>query len=282
MTSDHSQVEPAPAGEMTICPGCGTVLKRVGSSVTVVKPEATSAAPLLWHRTRPDFPAPPGCRRIWVPFRGYLDVDDDIRKRVDRFFNVPMLTLALLVLPLLVVDYYASRGGDNHGWLSSGVIIAHIAISVAFLVEFVVKIGIAQSRLGYVARNWIDLIIIILPFLRPLQGLRMVRFLRPLQTARVVQFSRVYAVRGVGIKAVRTMIPVLLGLRFTQRFRRRSAASAANSGKPNYSRWPRSALLLEVERLHQRVEELERAKPAGAVPATAESGVGSPNGSKER
>lgn len=47
MTSDHSQVEPAPAGEMTICPGCGTVLKRVGSSVTVVKPEATSAAPLL-------------------------------------------------------------------------------------------------------------------------------------------------------------------------------------------------------------------------------------------
>jgi hypothetical protein len=268
MISEQGQVEQTPDGSITICPQCGTVLKPAGGSMTVVKVEPCKSSPLLWHRSRPDFPPPPGCRRIWIPFRGYLDVDEDIRKRVDRFFNVPMLTLALLVLPLLVVDYYVTRGEDSHKWLTSGVMTAHITISIAFLVEFVVKVGIAQSRLGYMARNWIDPIIIVLPFLRPLQSLRTIRFLKPLQAAKVVQFSRVYAVRGVGLKAVRTMVPLLLGLRFTQRFRNRSAMVAG--GKPDYSKWPRAALLLEVERLHQRVHELEEPPVESARAACAD------------
>jgi hypothetical protein len=175
---------------------------------------------------------------------------------VDRFFNAPMLALAVLVLPLLVVDYYVSRGEHRNDWLTTGVMIAHVTISTAFLAEFVVKVSIAQSRIGYMARNWLDLIIIILPFLRPLQGFRTIRFLRPLQAARVVEFSRVYALRGVGIKAVRTMVPVLLGLRFTQRFRR-GAEVAAVGRRPNYSKWPRAALVLELQRLQKRIDELE-------------------------
>jgi hypothetical protein len=77
-----------------------------------------------------------------------------------------------------------------------------------------------------------------------------------LQAARVVEFSRVYALRGVGIKAVRTMVPVLLGLRFTQRFRR-GAEVAAVGRRPNYSKWPRAALVLELQRLQKRIDELE-------------------------
>jgi voltage-gated potassium channel len=190
------------------------------------------------------FPPPPGCRRVWVPFRGFIDVDDEIRERVNRLFNVPMLTLAILVLPVLVVDYYVSKAGRQHEALAWGVLVAHITISAAFLVEFAVKIRIAQSRLRYIATNWVDVIIIILPFLRPLRVLR---------AFRVLELSRVYAVRGVGVKAVRTFIPVVLGLRFVQRFR----PSQPEAVRTDYARWPRSALLAEVRRLAERVEELE-------------------------
>jgi len=193
-----------------------------------------------------------------------LDVDDDVRRAVDRFFNGPMLALAVLVLPLLVVDYYVSRGEHRKDWLTTGVMIAHVTISTAFLAEFVVKVSIAQSRLGYIARNWLDLIIIILPFLRPLQGFRTIRFLKPLQVARVVQVSRLYALRGVGLKAVRTMVPVLLGLRFTQRFRQ-GAEVAAVGGRPDYAKWPRAALVLELQRLQRRIDELESRAAASAA-----------------
>lgn len=242
MIDAQAQVSGEPAGETVVCPQCGAVLEQTGATVRVIAgAEPASDVPVIWHRTRPDYPPPPGCRRIWAPFRGFLDVDDDIRGRVERRFGVPMLTLALLVLPLLVVDYYVTRGDEKH-WLTRYVMVAHVAISVAFMLEFLVKINIAQSRLGYLARNWIDLIIIVLPFLRPF---------------RVLRVARVYALRGVGLKAVRTMIPVLLGLRFTQRFRR---SSAARPVRADYSKWPRAALVLELERLQKRLAELERGR----------------------
>lgn len=267
MSSETSQVGVESTQGAGVCPHCGVFLQPVpGGGLAIVMTDAHAGPPAVWHAKRPDFPPPPGCRRIWVPFRGWLDVDDDVRRAVDRFFNVPMLTLALLVLPLLVVDYYVSRHDEGHDWLSTGVVIAHVTISAAFLTEFVVKVGIAQSRLGYMARNWLDLIIIILPFLRTLQVFRTVRLLKPLQAARVIQYSRLYAVRGVGIKAVRTMVPVLLGLRFTQRFRNSKPAVAH---RPDYSLWPRAALVLEVERLQKKLEELEkRPAPPENIPST--------------
>jgi voltage-gated potassium channel len=244
MITPQAQVSGEPAEKAVVCPQCGAVLEQAGAGVTVIAAGPELDSPLTWHRERPGYPPPPGCRRIWVPLRGFLDVDDDIRRRVERFFNVPMLTLALLVLPLLVVDYYVARGGGEHNYprLAFAVMCCHFALSVAFLVEFLVKIRIAQSRVSYLARNWIDLIIIVLPFLRPFRALRV---------------ARLYAVRGVGLKAVRTMVPVMLGLRFTQRFRR---GSEAKPTRPDYSKWPRAALVLELERLQKKLAELERGR----------------------
>lgn len=265
MMSEASHVSTDSGGSAVPCPQCGVLLKQTGGGLILAATTAAVETPVVWQRTRPDYPAPPGCRRIWLPVRGYLDVDDDIRKRVDRFFSVPMLTLALLVLPLLVVDYYISRGTDKEHWLTTVVLVSHVAISLAFAVEFGVKIWIAQSRFGYLGRNWIDLIIIILPFLRSIRVFQTFRMLRSLEAARVVQISRIYAMRGVGLKAVRTMVPVLLGLRFTQRFR--AGAPPGAPAKPNYARWPRAALVLEVERLRKQLDELE--KPPSASEESA-------------
>lgn len=262
----------------TTCPYCdgrGTVsddairkFQHVQNALDpAVSLDSVPDEPLRWSPTEPEYPVPPGCRRAWVPFRGWIDIDDDIRRRVDQFFNVPMLTLAVLILPLLVLDYYLSRHGNEHHQLELGVFIAHIAISLAFLVEFVVKVSIAQSRFSYVVKNWLDLIIIVLPFLRTL---RILRAARALEAARVLQLSRVYAMRGVGIKAFRTMVPLVLGLRFVQRFQRKKDEPPEAI---DYSKWPRGALLHEVKRLSARVEQLE-AEAAAAPLAAGEAKAG--------
>lgn len=269
MSSEAPQVTVDPSGQAAVCPQCGVLLKQSDGGLVVAVTTTVVDTPVVWQRSRPDYPSPPGCRRIWLPFRGYLDVDDDIRKRVDRFFSVPMLTLALLVLPLLVVDYYISRGTDKEHWLTTVVLFSHVTISLAFAAEFVVKIWIAQSRFGYLGRNWIDLIIIILPFLRSIRVFQAFRMLRSLEAARVVQFSRIYAMRGVGLKAVRTMVPVLLGLRFTQRFR--AGAPPGAPAKPNYARWPRAALVLEVERLRKELETFQKTEAPADHPAAQDA-----------
>lgn len=239
-----------------VCPHCGAILAKRRVELPAPICGLPEPVALVWQPTMPDFPPPPGCRRVWVPFRGYLDVDDDIRKRVDRFFNVPMLTLAILVLPLLVVDYYVTRGGEGkYPRLAIAVMCCHVALSVAFLAEFIVKIRIAQSRLSYLTRNWIDLIIIVLPFLRPF---------------RILRAMRLYAVRGVGLKAFRTMVPLMLGLRFTQRFHRSSDATV----RADYSKWPRAALVFELERMKKRLSEMEQA--AGGAGARLAKGTEEP------
>ena len=234
---------PSSANVSEPCPYCGGTGRAGDVKIPGVSIAPEFTEPILWHRERPEFPPPPGCRRIWVPFRGFVDVDDDIRRRVHRFFNVPMLVLAVLVLPVLMVDYYLCRVGRQHYLLSWTVLIAHVTISAAFMIEFAVKVRIAQSRLGYIVANWLDVVIIILPFLRPF------RALRPARAA--------YAVRGVGVNAVRMCVPVVLGLRFVQRYQK----PAATPARVDYAKWPRAALLTEVTRLAGRVHDLE-ARPA--------------------
>lgn len=185
-----------------------------------------------------------------LPFFGFLlDADDDHRKRVDRFFQVPMLVLALLVLPLLAAHCYFTYHLEHAG-LVSMVDIAFAAISAVFLVEFVVKVTIAQSRLRYCLTNWLDIVIIVLPFLRPL---------RVAKAARVVQLSRAYSFRGVYMKVVRTGAAFLLGTEYARRLRERQArANQRAQAAPDYSQWSRAALISEIQRLKERLEAAER------------------------
>lgn len=59
------------------------------------------------------------------------------------------------------------------------------AVWVAFAVDFVVRLTLAQERGRYAARHWYDVVLISLPMLRPLRLLRLLAFARILNRTAV-------------------------------------------------------------------------------------------------
>src|SRR5690606_34026436 len=47
-------------------------------------------------------------RMIWLPFLGSVTADQNLRSRVERAFGVPMIFIALMVLPLMAVEHFWS------------------------------------------------------------------------------------------------------------------------------------------------------------------------------
>ena len=82
-----------------------------------------------------------------------------------------MLVAALLFIPLLIAEAV--------GWGSRVAIeTAYLLLSALFAVEYVVKLYLAPDRWRMVRTHVLDLVLIVLPFLRPLRAARALRLLR--------------------------------------------------------------------------------------------------------
>ena len=193
-----------------------------------------------------DLPPPrPGVRYVLVPLLPFIIIsDDDLRATIDRRFHWPMLILALLMLPLLVVEFWIDpEEGKPLWWVC---VTALTLIWLAFFVEFVVKIAIAECRIEYVRHNWLDIIIIILPMLRPLRaGTGMLRT------------TRLFTIRGVGIKFARYAFTAVVGLEATERLLLRMGLKD-NKDRKNPEKMTRRQLMDEVKRRRLRDDAWER------------------------
>ncbi len=179
-------------------------------------------------------PAPPGVRYVRVPIVGIVIATDARRRRVDRVFHWPMIVLALAVLPLLIVEFVQKP----EGWLRWAIEIGFLVIWLAFVVEFVIKVAIAECRVEYVRRNWLDIIIIVLPLLRPLR------------VARIARTTKVFRLRGVAMKFARTFFTLIVGMDATDRLLRKWGLKP-NSARVGPERMTRHALEQEVKRLRR-------------------------------
>lgn len=220
-----------------------------------VHPETTPAKASITRQPRPEtimphdaeLPPPrPGTRYVRVRMLGIVVADDDLRARIDRFFHQPMLILALLVLPLLAIEvFYLEKHPELKGttihWL---VLVAFGLIWLAFLIEFFVKIAIAECRIEYVKHNWLDVIIIIAPMLRPLRAMK------------IAKTSKVFTLRGVGMKFLRYGVTLVVGLEATDRLLQRLGIRTDND-RPNPSTMTRLQLQREVKRLRRLADNWE-------------------------
>lgn len=96
----------------------------------------------------------------------------------------PLMTaLGLLFLVLLLLDYSPADLSDRqHRWLDR----ALQAIWVAFLVDFAVRFVVAPAKVAFLRANWLTVLSLALPFLRPLRALRAARALRSLSLVRLI------------------------------------------------------------------------------------------------
>ena len=104
----------------------------------------------------------------------------DALDRFERQTAIPMLVFALAIIPLLVIPLVIE--------LSSAMEATFVAsewfIWAAFAVEYVIRLYLAPEKWSFVKRNKIDLLVIVIPFLRPLRVVRSARALRVLRAAR--------------------------------------------------------------------------------------------------
>ena len=114
-----------------------------------------------------------------------------------------MIGIALLIVPVLLIewklmDYVRDEWPDLH----INLILESVQTFIwcAFTFEFLLMISISDRKLHYVKKNWIDLLIILLPFVSFLRTLRIS------QIARLKYATRSFKLRGVITKARQGLI----------------------------------------------------------------------------
>jgi voltage-gated potassium channel len=88
--------------------------------------------------------------------------------------DTPLLILAVAFVAVLALPYAV----DLNGTETLTITVANILIWVVFASDYLMRLYLASDRRRYVRRNVLDLVIVVVPFLRPLRALRLLRLLR--------------------------------------------------------------------------------------------------------
>ncbi len=113
----------------------------------------------------------------------------DALNRFERQTAWPMLVLSLAIIPLLVIPLVVELSPNTE----SVIFALDWIIWAAFAVEYGVRLYLAPEKLPFVRKNVIDLVVVVVPFLRPLRVARSARMLRLLRAGRV----GVFLLRGI-------------------------------------------------------------------------------------
>lgn len=113
---------------------------------------------------------------------------DRRQQALERFqaaTELPLLVLALAMVPLLILPLLA----DLPDRLDATFTAVDWFIWAVFAFEYVARLVLSADRWRYVRREWPNLLIVVLPFLRPLRVVRSARALRLLRLSRLVAFT---------------------------------------------------------------------------------------------
>ncbi len=146
---------------------------------------------------------------IWLPLVGWKTVNARLQRELDKASSVPMVCIALLILPVLGLQMLFGREIINYPVLRLVLHFGTGLIWFAFTVELIVNSSVAKKKLIYCKKHWLDLLIILLPlvsFLRTARFLRVTRLAKLGKIQQLSKFVRVYRVRGVAMRALRALM----------------------------------------------------------------------------
>ncbi|MBL1217779.1 MAG: hypothetical protein D8M59_09820 [Planctomycetes bacterium] len=128
---------------------------------------------------------------------------------------------------------------------------AGFIIWFAFFIEYIINSAIAESRLEYAKRNWLDIVIILLPLISFLRVLRLARMTRLART------GRAFRLRGVLMKIARYIFSVIIGLDTTDRILQRIGVRVSSDEKQP-EQMTRNELMTDLKRLRKRNTDWDR------------------------
>lgn len=103
-------------------------------------------------------------------------------EKVEQATDVPMLILALALIPILGIPILQDLSPEWERVFE----VASWLIWAAFALELTVKTYLAPDRPRYLLHNWFTVLIVVLPFLRPLRVFRAARVLHLLRLVTLV------------------------------------------------------------------------------------------------
>jgi hypothetical protein len=147
--------------------------------------------------------------RIWLPNMGWQVVDHKLQRQLERAFGLPMIGIALLILPVLALQAIFQDNIADYPALRIALHVSTGVIWFAFATEFLVMVSVTSHKLDYCRRHWLDLVIIALPLISFLRSARILRATKMLNMSKLQQLSkivRVYRLRGVALRGWRALL----------------------------------------------------------------------------
>lgn len=140
--------------------------------------------------------------KTWLPYHHWSKCNEGLFNRLKQQFSIPMIVIALLIIPVLLIEWQFYDQVER--WLQTDLSFVLDMVQgfiwLAFAFEFILLISISDEKFTYIKKNWIDLLIILLPF---------VSFVRPLRIVKVAKLShlsRGYKLRALLMKARQGLI----------------------------------------------------------------------------
>ncbi len=121
-------------------------------------------------------------------------------ERFERAVERPLLILALVMVPLLVIPFVMQLPPG----LEAVMVGAGWCVWAAFALDYVVRLGLTDKRSEFIRREWRLLLTVVLPFLRPLRVVRSGRELRLLRLDQLLRrLARARSRRSAGSSSPR-------------------------------------------------------------------------------
>ena len=144
--------------------------------------------------------------RLWLPGLGWRQANKRLRRRLERHFSVPMIAIALLIMPVLIIEFFMKTQVAEYAWLRMLLHVSTGVIWFAFALEFILMLSVATKKIDYCKTHWLDIAIILLPIISFLRSLRVLRASQALRLPQLTKIARVYRLRGTAVKVFRALI----------------------------------------------------------------------------
>jgi voltage-gated potassium channel len=164
-----------------------------------------------------------GCRsqvrpeHLWLPGLGWSPIDAALRRKLERWFSVPMICFALLVLPLFAIEYYWAAEIRSEPLLGWWLDVGTSVIWLAFTVELIVMVAVSERPVRYCFVHWIDVAIVLLPVVEVLPLFRMLRLGRVMRLEQLLRWGRLHRVHALVTRGWRALLLLQLVQRLTGR-----------------------------------------------------------------
>lgn len=122
---------------------------------------------------------------------------DAIAEKIERKIEKPMIVLALLIIPVLLVEFGFVT--TNPSYISLASIIDDF-IWFIFLFEYLLLVGLYSDKLTYTTRNWLNILILVVS--PPLISPTFFASVRALRSLRALRFLRIMIPLKRGIKPI--------------------------------------------------------------------------------